>query len=71
MNEDDSFVDKEDQPTLGGFTSHEELLDARPHFIKEENIKDMQGKRPDDPDYDFKTLYIPAKEWANFTPAMK
>ena len=48
----------------------DEIRDARPHFIKEENVKDAEGRKPDDPDYDPTTLFIPAKEWKEFTPAM-
>ena len=47
-----------------------DILDARPYFIKEEEIKDASGKRPFDEGYDETTLYIPQKEWKEFTPAM-
>lgn len=40
-----------------------------PSFLKKENIKDSQRRRPNDPDYDPSTLYIPPGE--KFTPAMK
>jgi len=64
------FVDKEDEFIGGGFTSLDEIKEARPHFIKEEYIKDLQGKTIDDPDYDPTTLLIPEKYWKDFTPAM-
>ena len=35
----------------------------------EENIRDMDRRRPNDPNYDPTTLYIPATE--KFTPAME
>ena len=71
MNEQDSFVDTEDQVIGGGFASLDEIRDALPYFLKEENIRDIQGRRPNDPDYDETTLLIPQKEWPNFTPAMR
>ena len=70
MVEDTSYVDAEDQVIGGGFTSLDEILDARPYFIKEDLIKDHQGRKIDDPEYDPTTLYIPDKEWKTFTPAM-
>ena len=41
-----------------------------PFFLKEQNIKDKSGKRPDDPQYDHTTLFIPPGAWKDFTPAM-
>jgi len=41
MIEDTSYVDAEDQVIGGGFTSMDEILDARPYFIKEHLIKDL------------------------------
>lgn len=35
------------------------------------NIKDADGKSPEDPDYDPRTLYIPQSAWAKFTPFEK
>jgi DNA mismatch repair protein MSH6 len=54
----------------GGFASVDDIRDARPWFIKEEHIKDIDGRRPSDPNYDPTTLFIPSAEWKNFTPAM-
>ena len=54
----------------GGFTSLDEIKEARPYFIKEENIKDANMRGLDDPEYDPTTLYIPDKEFKTFTPAM-
>jgi DNA mismatch repair protein MSH6 len=39
-----------------------EAYNARPSFLKEENIKDINGRRPSDPDYDKTTLFIPEKD---------
>lgn len=64
------YVDKEDEFIGGGFASLDEIKEARPSFIKEEYMKDLQGKRIDDPDYDPTTLFIPKDEWKGFTPAM-
>ena len=71
INEEESFVDKEDEVIGGGFDSFEDILDARPEFIKEDKIKDIDGRKPDHPDYDYTTLYIPNNCWKDFTPAMK
>jgi hypothetical protein len=49
----------------------DEIKEARPYFIKEENIMDAERRRPEHPNYDPTTLYIPAKEFPTFTPAMK
>lgn len=35
------------------------------------NEKDLQGRSPDDPEYDHKTLYIPSSAWSKFTPFEK
>ncbi|CEP63302.1 mismatch repair ATPase MSH6 LALA0_S07e07052g [Lachancea lanzarotensis] len=35
------------------------------------NEKDAQGRAPDHPDYDPRTLYIPSSAWAKFTPFEK
>ena len=67
--EESAFVDQEDQFIGGGFTSLDEIKDARPQFLKEEYIKDINGHRPDHPDYDPSTLWVPFKT-ENFTPAM-
>lgn len=71
MNEEPSFVDQEDQVIGGGFTSVDDIKEARPYFIKEEIIRDFEGRTPDQPTYDPTTLHIPEKEWKNFTPAMR
>ena len=41
-----------------------------PNFLKPEFVKDKEGNRPDSPNYDPTTLYIPPNEWKGFTPAM-
>ena len=48
----------------------EDIREARPYFIKEEFLMDAKKRRPDDPNYDSTTLYIPDKEWQQLTPAM-
>jgi hypothetical protein len=67
--EDASYIDNEDQVIGGGFTSVDDILDARPYFIKEDQIRDLQGNKLDHPNYDPTSLFIPEKEWATFTPA--
>lgn len=37
----------------------EEIRDARPQFIKEDHIMDIEKRKPDDPNYDPTTLFIP------------
>ena len=41
-----------------------------PSFLHQNKIKDKNGNRPDDPEYDESTVYVPEKAWKNFTPAM-
>ena len=63
-------VDAEDQVIGGGFNSIDDIHDALPDFLKTLKVKDKQGNRPDHPDYDPTTLFIPATSWKEFTPAM-
>lgn len=49
----------------------ENLLEARPSFIRKEKLKDSKGRKPSDPDYDPTTLYIPEYEWSSFSPSMQ
>jgi hypothetical protein len=70
VKDENSIVDQEDVHIGGGFASINDILDARPDFIKEEFITDIERRRPDHPDFDPTTLYIPAKEWKVFTPCM-
>jgi DNA mismatch repair protein MSH6 len=35
-------------------------------FLKD--IRDAEGRRPTDPDYDKRTIYIPKSAWKTFTP---
>lgn len=39
--------------------SEQQLIDGKPWFIQEQFIKDAQLRRPNDPDYDPGTLFIP------------
>ncbi len=60
------------QKSYGGFKmTPEEIKDARPYFIKEKYIRDAEMRKPNEPEFDSSTLYVPEKEWKNFTPAMK
>lgn len=52
-------MDAEDKVIGGGFESFEDILDALPEFLKEKNLKDKNGNRPDHHEYDPCTLYIP------------
>jgi len=42
----------------------------RPYFIREDKVKDANMRRPDDPEYDPTTLYIPQNEWQNFSKSI-
>ena len=41
-----------------------------PEFIKQANIMDKEQWRPDHPDYDGSTLFIPVKDFMKLTPNM-
>lgn len=48
-------------------------LPSAPKFEEErykwlEDVRDADGNRPDDPDYDPRTIYVPKSAWAKFTP---
>ena len=55
----------------GGVCSIDEIKEARPRFLKEENIMDKMGRRPWEEGYDETTLYISPEDWKKFTPAMR
>lgn len=40
-------------------------------FLKPDKIKDINKKRPTDPDYDSRTLYVPESFLKDMTPAMR
>ena len=40
-------------------------------FLREDTIKDADGRRPDDPDYDKRTVYIPKASWEALKPFEK
>ena len=41
----------------------DEIKEARPNFLKEQYIRDIHGKRPEDAGYDETSLYIPDECW--------
>ena len=45
--------------------------EALPDFLKPENIKDKNGNKPDSPQYDYNTLYVPPDFLKKQTPAMR
>ena len=45
--------------------------EALPDFLKPENIKDKNGNKPDSPQYDYNTLYVPPDYLKKQTPAMR
>ena len=64
-------MDQEDQVIGGGFTKEEDILDALPEFLKEDKLKDKHGRRPDHPEYDATTLYVPTAFMKQSTPCMR
>ena len=42
-----------------------------PWWTKENHIKDNQGRRPSDPQYDPTTIFVPSEEYKNLSPFMK
>lgn len=42
-----------------------------PWFTWPENIKDKEGRKPGEENYDPSTLYIPKEEWNKLTPGMQ
>ena len=60
MSKEGAIVDQEDQIIGGGFTKEEDIHDALPDFLKEDKLKDKHGRRPDHPEYDATSLYVPA-----------
>ena len=68
--QEETKVDAEDQVIGGGFNNIDEIHDALPNFLKPAHLKDKHGNRPDHPEYDYTTLFIPPTEWKTFTPAM-
>ena len=56
--------DDPDAECMGGrFSTLDEIKEARPWFLKEDNIMDLNGKRPCEPGYDETTLSIPQTYW--------
>lgn len=41
-----------------------------PEFTHKDKLMDANQRKPDDPNYDPSTLYIPEKVWKNFGPGM-
>lgn len=50
---------------------HGSWLHNRLEFLKSENIRDVNKKRPDDPDYDGRTVFVPKTFLDSQTPAMR
>ena len=70
INEDDeSAISNEEGLAKTDFQANPH--DALPDFLKPENIKDKNGNRPDSPQYDYNTLYVPPDFLKKQTPAMR
>lgn len=48
-----------------------EFTDATPIWATPEGCKDAKGHKPDHPEYDPSTLYVPPEEFKRFTETMK
>ena len=68
-DDDESAISNEDGLAKHDFQANPH--DALPDFLKPENIKDKNGNRPDSPQYDSNTLYVPPDFIKKQTPAMK
>ena len=66
---DESVISNEEALAKTDFYSNPH--DALPDFLKPENIKDKNGNKPDSPQYDYNTLYVPPDFLKKQTPAMK
>ncbi|KLT40648.1 putative mismatch repair-related protein [Cutaneotrichosporon oleaginosum] len=49
----------------------EDKREAETCFSFLNDIKDKEGNRPEDPEYDPRTIYIPSRAWNEFTPFEK
>jgi DNA mismatch repair protein MSH6 len=72
------FAEEQEEEKQGrsglGWENLVALLEATkdgPWWTQKEYIKDSQGRRPDDPDYDGSTVFIPEDEWELLTQGMK
>ena len=66
---DESIISNEEGLAKSDF--HSNPHDALPDFLKPEFIKDKNGNRPDSPQYDYNTLFVPPDFLKKQTPAMK
>ena len=65
-------VDHKNEALNGAKTKTEENEDMElPSWLKPENIMDKAKHKPDHPDYDPSSLYVPQSELVNMTPARK
>lgn len=62
--------DKQEKPTAAG-RGTDSWLHLTFDFIKPDNIRDGQKRRPDHPDYNPKTLYVPKEFLNKQTPGMR
>jgi len=47
------------------------LIEARPYFIHKDHVKDANGNRPHEHDYDHTTLFVPNSEFVKLSGSMK
>ena len=68
-DKDDSIISNEETIAKSNFFSNPH--DLLPDFLKPENIKDKNGNKPNSPEYDCNTLYVPENFLKEQTPAQK
>jgi len=56
---------------VSGFGAHEHDLNSKFNFLKKEYIMDKNRRRPDHPEYNPRTLYVPPEFMKNETPAQQ
>lgn len=58
-----------DTEVAAGTENSENLDLSQTNFCEPDKIRDFERRRPDHPDYDSRTLHIPAAKWKEFSPA--
>lgn len=70
LSADEEVKEQLDLPQLRRNEYIEEVKEG-PYFTQKEHVKDANGRRPDEPDYDPSTLFIDKADWKKLTDGMK
>jgi len=62
---------EEDSQVAAGTENSANLDLSKINFCYPDKIRDIKRRRPTDPEYDPKTLYIPESKWKEFSPGQK